>query len=131
MPQSLLRVLMDNTGKDLSAVLGIEQFSKLLQKTPRNNAQEVVRHARPVLATMLQQAEEKTQKQQAELIAAAKSHVMDQINNELARMKALMQVNPNVRQSEIDYLQLRLNVSLEYLSQAKLRLDALRVVMTV
>jgi ATP-dependent helicase HepA len=131
MPQSLLRVLLDNTGKDLSAVLGIEQFSKLLQKTPRNNAQEVVRHARPVLITMLQQAEEKTAGKQTELIAAAQARVADQLNGELARMKALMQVNPNVRQSEIDYLQQRLVASQQYLSQAKLRLDALRVVMTV
>lgn len=131
MPQSLLRVLLDNNGKDLSAVLGIEQFSKLLQKTPRNNAQEVVRHARPVLAEMLKQAEEKTRSQQANLIAAAQTQVAEQINGELARMKALMQVNPNVRQSEIDYLQQRLVASQQYLSQAKLRLDALRVVMTV
>lgn len=131
MPQSLLRVLLDSNGKDLSAVLGIEQFSKLLQKTPRNNAQEVVRHARPMLADMLRQAQEKTQSQQAELIAAAQAQVAEQINGELARMKALMQVNPNVRQSEIDYLQQRLVASQHYLSQAKLRLDALRVVMTV
>lgn len=131
MPQSLLRVLMDSNGKDLSAVLGIEQFSKLLQKTPRSNAQEVVRHARPALASMLQQAEEKTKGQQEELIAAAKAQVSAQLNDELARMKALMLVNSNVRQSEIDYLEQRLATSLDYLSQAKLRLDALRVVMTV
>lgn len=131
MPQSLLRVLLDQTGKDLSAVLGIEQFSKLLQKTPRNNAQEVVRHARPMLATMVQQAEEKTREKQSELMAAAQAQVSEQINAELARMKALMQVNPSVRQAEIDYLEQRLAVSQQYLSQAKLRLDALRVVMTV
>jgi len=129
MPQSLIRVLIDNTGKDLSAVLGIEQLSKLLQKTPRNNAQEIVRHARPMLTSMLQQAEEKTQPRQAELIAAAQTQVNEKINAELVRMKALMEVNPGVRQSEIDYLQERLAASQHYLSQAKLRLDALRVIM--
>lgn len=131
MPHSLIRILLDNNGKDLSAVLGIDQLGKLLQKVPRSNAQEVVRQARPLLSSMLQQAEEKTQPKQAELIAAAQAQVCEQLNNELERMKALMQVNPNVRQSEIDYLQERLAASQHYLSQAQLRLDALRVIMIV
>lgn len=131
MPHSLIRILLDNTGKDLSAVLGIDQLAKLLQKVPRNNAQEVVRQARPLLSSMLDQAEQKAQPKQAELIAAAQAQVSEQLNNELERMKALMQVNPNVRQSEIDYLQERLAASQHYLSQAQLRLDALRVIMIV
>ncbi|MFC3117081.1 RNA polymerase-associated protein RapA [Cellvibrio fontiphilus] len=131
MPQSLLRVLLDDKGKDLSAVLGITQLSKLLQKVPRNNAQDLVRHARPTLTTMVQTAEEITQAKQAELIAQAQAKVSEQLNAELARMKALKEVNPNVRQEEIDYLAQRLAASQHFLSQAKIRLDALRVVMTI
>jgi ATP-dependent helicase HepA len=131
MPQSMLRVLMDQNGKDLGTVLGIDKLSKLLQKIPRNNAQELVRHARPVLVEMLQKAEDKAKPQQTELIAAAQQKVRDEIMQELDRMQALAAVNPNVRQSEIDYLQESLAASLHYLSQAKLRLDSLRVIMTV
>jgi len=131
MPQSLIRVLLDDKGKDLTAVLGINQFSKLLQKVPRNNAQDLVRHARPTLTTMLQGAEQITAAKQADLIAQAKQLVTEQLKGELARMKALAQVNPNVRQQEVEYLEQRLASSQHFLSQAKLRLDALRVVMTV
>lgn len=131
MPQSLLRVLLDDKGKDLSAVLGITQLSKLLQKVPRNNAQDLVRHARPTLTTMVQKAEEITTAKQSELVAEAQAKVSEQLNGELARMKALKDVNPNVRQEEIDYLQQRLAASLHFLGQAKIRLDALRVVMTI
>jgi ATP-dependent helicase HepA len=131
MPQSLLRVLLDDKGKDLSAVLGINQLSKLLQKVPRNNAQDLVRHARPTLTTMVQKAEEITAAKQEELIAEAQAKVGEQLHGELSRMKALKDVNPNVRQEEIDYLQQRLTASQHFLSQAKIRLDALRVVMTI
>lgn len=131
MPQSLLRVLLDHTGKDLNAVLGIDQLGKLLHKVPRNNAQELVRHARPALVEMLQKAEDKAKPQQADLIAAAQQKVSAEINAELDRMKALAKVNPNVRQSEIEYLLERLAASQHYLSQAKLRLDSLRVIMTI
>lgn len=131
MPQSLLRVLLDDKGKDLSNVLGITQLSKLLQKVPRNNAQDLVRHARPTLTTMVQKAEEITIAKQEQLIAEAQAKVSEQLNGELARMNALKEVNPNVRQEEIDYLTQRLAASQHFLSQAKIRLDALRVVMTI
>jgi ATP-dependent helicase HepA len=103
----------------------------LLQKVPRNNAQDLVRHARPTLTTMVQKAEEITAAKQTELIAEAQTKVSEQLHGELARMKALKEVNPNVRQEEIDYLQQRLAASQHFLSQAKIRLDALRVVMTI
>jgi ATP-dependent helicase HepA len=131
MPQSLLRVLLDNKGKDLSAVLNINQLSKLLQKVPRPSAQELVRHARPQLTEMLKQAEDLAMPQQDKLIAAARTEMTRELNDELARLRALAGVNPNVRQSEIDYLQQRLETSEGYLAQAKLRLDAVRVIMTV
>lgn len=131
MPQSMLRVLLDNNGKDLAGVLGVEQLGKLLQKVPRNSARDIVRHARPTLLGMLQQAEERTAAQQNELIQAARSMASEHLQAELNRMKALQKVNPNVRQIEIDNLQQQLDESLVYLSQAKLRLDALRVIMIV
>jgi ATP-dependent helicase HepA len=131
MPQSMLRVLLDNNGKDLAGVLGVEQISKLLQKVPRNNARDIVRHARPTLLTMLSQAEEKTAAKQHELIQTAKDSISSQLTAELERMKALQLVNPNVRQLEIDNLQQRLDDSLACLSQATLRLDALRVIMII
>ncbi|HWV16889.1 MAG TPA: RNA polymerase-associated protein RapA [Cellvibrio sp.] len=131
MPQSLLRILLDQSGKDLAAILSVDKLGKLLQKVPRNNAQNLVRHARATLVEMLQNAEAKALPQQRELIAAAQQQVTLEINAELARMRALALVNPNVRQSEIDHLEQRLAASQHYLAQAKLRLDALRVIMTI
>jgi ATP-dependent helicase HepA len=130
-PQSMLRVLIDTSGKDLSSLLGINKMSQLLQKVPRNNAQELVRAARPKLNEMLHKAEEKAFPQQVELIARAQEHISQNINAEISRMIALAKINPNVRQSEIEYLKERLAVSQHYLSQATLRLDSLRVIMTI
>lgn len=130
-PQSMLRILLDSNGKDLAKLLTIEKLSKLLQKVPRNNAQDLVRHARPVLSEMLAKAEDMAAPQQADLINAAKEKISQELTAELSRMQALAKVNPNVRESEIRYLQERLAASLHFLSQAQLRLDALRVIMTI
>lgn len=131
LPKSLLRVLLDSTGKDLSQALAIEQLSRLLQKIPRNNAQEIVRHARPQLTKLLQDAEAKAAPRQAEWITEAQAQVRALLGAEIARLQALRQVNPNVRQVEIDQLVAQLDASEALLAQAKLRLDALRVIMMV
>lgn len=130
-PQSVMRVLLDDKGKDLSAVLNVAQLSRLVQKVPRNNAQELVRHARPQLTEMIQKAEQITQANQAGLIEQAKAAVGAQLGAEIDRLQALAQVNPNVRQEEIQYLQERLAASQHFLGLAKVRLDSLRVVMTI
>lgn len=130
-PQSFIRVLLDDKGKDLSAVLNVTQLSKLVQKVPRNNAQELVRHARPQLTEMIARAEQITQANQAKFIDAAVTAVAAELGAEIDRLKSMAKVNPNVRQDEIEYLQQRMKTSQEYLNQAKVRLDSLRVVMTI
>jgi len=131
MPHSVMRVLLDDKGKDLASVLNVAQLSKLVQRVPRNNAQELVRHARPQLTDMLHTAETLAQANQREVIEAAKAAVKAEMGAEIDRLQALAAVNPNVRESEIHYLQERLVISLEFIAQAKVRLDSLRVVMTV
>lgn len=131
MPESVLRVLLDDKGKDFSGLLPAEKLQSLLQKVPRHNAQELVRHARQELSGLLQKAEEMTEAKQSSLIAAAQESVRQELTNELSRLQALAKVNPNVRQDEIVYLQERLAASLHFLSLAKIRLDSLRVIMTI
>lgn len=131
LPETVLHLLLDARGNDLSSVLGAGKLSPLLQKVPRPAAQELVRHARPQLSDMVAQAEELVQPRQAELIPQARAFMQRELNAELDRLRALAEVNPNVRQSEIDSLQERLEVTDNHLSRAQLRLDAVRVIMTV
>lgn len=131
LPQSVLRVLLDPKGKDLSAALEAGKLDSLLQKVPRPSAQDVVRHARPQLSEMIDQAEALAAPQQDKLVTAAKNSVRQTLEAELSRLKSLAEVNPNVRQSEVDALERQLSDSEKYLDRAQLRLDAVRVIMTV
>lgn len=131
MPESVLRVLLDDKGKDLSNLLPAEKLHQLLQKIPRNNAQDLVRHARSQLSELLQKAEAITEARQQSLIQSAQDAVKSELTNELIRLQSLAKVNPNVRQDEIAYLQERLAASLHFLSLAKIRLDSLRVIMAI
>lgn len=131
LPETVLHLLLDARGNDLSSVLGAGKLGPLLQKVPRPSAQDLVRHARPQLSEMVDQAEELVQPRQGKLISEARARMQAELNAELDRLRALAEVNPNVRQSEIDSLQERLETTDSHLSRAQLRLDAVRVIMTV
>jgi len=131
LPEAVLRVLVDTNGKNLSAVLEAGKLEGLLQKVPRPSAQDLVRHARPQLADMMDRAEQLVAPRQQALIEAARASVTDTLKGELDRLKALAQVNANVRQSEITQLEQQLEDSERHLSRAQLRMDAVRVIMTV
>ncbi len=131
LPETVLHLLLDARGNDLSSVLGAGKLGPLLQKVPRPAAQELVRHARPQLSEMVDQAEKLVQPRQTELVSEARARMQRELNAELDRLRALAKVNPNVRQSEIESLQERLEVTDSHLSRAQLRLDAVRVIMTV
>ncbi len=131
LPEAVLRVLIDANGKNLSAVLEAGKLDGLLQKVPRPSAQDLVRHARPQLAQMMDSAEALVAPRQEELVEQARQQVTSALTEERDRLKALAEVNPNVRKSEIEMLEQQLADSGKYLNRAQLRTDAVRVIMTV
>jgi ATP-dependent helicase HepA len=131
LPESVLRVLLDPKGKDLSGALAAGKLDSLLQKVPRPSAQDLVRHARPQLAEMMDQAEALVAPKQQALIDDARTRVIQALSAELERLRALAEVNPNVRHQEIETLEKQLADSEQYLNRAQLRMDAVRVIMTV
>ncbi|MGI9319247.1 MAG: hypothetical protein ACR2QW_18110, partial [bacterium] len=50
------------------------------------------------------------------------------LENEIQRLEALIEINPNVREEEVDFLRNQLQAITSNLEQAKVRLDALRII---
>ena len=50
---------------------------------------------------------------------------------EINRLRALQKVNPNVRDAEIDFFDQQLKALTQLIDATRLRLDALRVVVTM
>ena len=53
--------------------------------------------------------------------------ISEKAKDDLQRLKALAKVNPNIRKEEITQLEENQQAVIEYLSNAKLKLDAIRV----
>jgi ATP-dependent helicase HepA len=52
------------------------------------------------------------------------------VNSEIARLKALRQINPNVRNEEIEFFIRQLQALTLAFDSARVRLDALRVIIS-
>lgn len=129
LPVTPLRVLVDSQGRDLSAVLPQDKLQPLLQKIPRNTAQQIAKQARDPIALLIKRAEQVVEDARAALMAQAVSAVEEKLSAEIERLQALSTVNPAIRPVEIERLSEDKSLLKEYLASASLKLDALRVIL--
>ncbi len=129
--EPLVRVLLDSNGKDFAQVLGADKLHQLLKKVPRASAQELVRHSRAPISKLLDQAEAQVAPLRDQQVSDAKALATADIGREIEHLQDLAKVNPNIREDEVNYLHTRLATSLECLDPASLKLDAVRVIITV
>ncbi|UTW45886.1 RNA polymerase-associated protein RapA [bacterium SCSIO 12696] len=131
LPASSVRVVVESSGRDLSAVITKDHLQRLGKKVAMATAQELVRHARGQISELVEKAEVIAGGQQADLVDQAVEKMQQQQQLELQRLQALAAVNPNIRSEEVAHLQEIIEQLQSYLSGAELRLDSLRVAITV
>ncbi len=118
---------MDNKRNDLSNILTEKHFNKLGQRVRRHAAQDFVRHARPKIVTMIEKAEQLAAEQEQSIIDTANKQMQTLQQSELRRLRALAEVNPNIRQEEIDHLLAEADELQHHLDSAHIKLEAVRV----
>ncbi|MCY1183866.1 RNA polymerase-associated protein RapA [compost metagenome] len=94
---------------------------------PRSSANKFVQAQRDALAKQFAIGESKVLPRHAERVEKARQHLVASLDEELARLTALKEVNPSVRDSELEALRKQRDQSLELLDKASLRLEAIRI----
>ncbi|OMH32876.1 RNA polymerase-binding ATPase [Motiliproteus sp. MSK22-1] len=129
LPHASIRVLVDVEGNDLSAVLADHHVNQLAKRVAKGTAPNIVRLARDQIGDMISRADAIASGQQPLIVDEAIANMSEVLGAEMARLKALSEVNPNIREEEVKYLE-DLTVSLaEYLEGAQVQLDAIRVIL--
>ncbi len=131
LPPSILRVLIDNEGRELSEILTDEHLAAVRQPVDKKTAGKVVRAYGDQVRDMVRDAQQRAEEQSPAVLAEARTHGSEQLEGEINRLRALQQVNPNVRDAEIKFYEGQLVALKEALAVCKPRLDALRVIVTV
>ena len=131
LPPTPVRVLLDQTGQILTHSVSFDGLAKHLQHVKRALARDVIKECLPQLREMLDRAEQAADRQLPALVDQAQQHMQSSLDHELARLKALSARAPSVRQDEVEAL-VQERAQLETsLSATRLRLDAVRVIVTI
>ena len=128
LPVTPMRLLLDPQGRDLAKAVSFSQLEKQLAPLARQGAAKVVKALRKQLDNSLSQAEQ-IALQQLPAIQQQAQHCMQQaLGAEVERLQQLRQVNPAVRLEEIAFLQQQQTDLCHYIAKARLKLDAIRLV---
>ena len=127
LPPTPVRCLLDVNGNELAAKVSFETLEAQIESLPKHLSSKIAKSQRDTVETLLDRAEALADVQHAELVQQATQRFTTELDEEIERLKALQQVNPLVRQSEIDALESQRGQGAEVLGQAKIRLDALRI----
>jgi ATP-dependent helicase HepA len=129
-PPTLVRFLFDQEGNDLS-VLPFESFAEQPRQFDREHALELVRAQRKLITQLLALADREAQGKLPSIVAASGKRMLDAMTSELKRLAALRRVNPNVRKEELDQVKENAMEMNACIQAANLRLDAVRVMVTM
>jgi ATP-dependent helicase HepA len=128
LPPTCLRVLLDAQGEDRSQLLTHEQLQGLCLSHNRKLIDTVINSQGERIKLLLVRATQLAENQGKALADASLEQMRRELTDEHERLTALAQVNPNVKAEEIERVAVRRAMLAAHLAQAKVRLDAVRLV---
>ncbi|MFO8045799.1 MAG: RNA polymerase-associated protein RapA [Halomonas sp.] len=131
LPPTAVRVLLDESGANLTDRISFTGLSKNLQKVKKAMARDLIRSRLEVLRDLLDRGELEAERELPSITEAAQTRMRDELDGELARLTALARHNPAVRDDELNALRAERQALDEAIEGARLRLDSVRVIVTV
>lgn len=128
LPSALIRILLDEQGNDDYPHLEHDAINRHLVPVAAGIAKQVIQLKEDAIKALLTLSEQKASEQAPQLIAQAETRIKLTFSPEIERLKALQQVNPNVRAEEIQFFEQQLLQLTNALKSSNLRLDAVRVI---
>jgi ATP-dependent helicase HepA len=128
LPPTALRLLLDAEGRDRAEDFPHQRLRGQCLTRNRRLAHAIIKAKTTTLETMIEAGELQANEAAAALEVAARARMTGELDAEIARLRALARVNPNIRAEEITALEERRDRLSRYLTRVRLHLDALRLV---
>ena len=130
LPLSPIRLLVDSRGKDLAEIMPHERLNDLCEKVKKPVALQVIKQVHDQVEEKMKHAAGLADTQRIELLDRAEATMRRELGQELARLEALREVNPSIRQVELDHLRHRIEECAAHITHASLQMQALRLIIT-
>ena len=128
LPPTPVRVLVDHAGKDESGTWDAVAFARALKPTDVHALLDLPGLRDDLLPELVERAETLATQRVGPLTTQATRMMNETLGREIARLTALQRVNPNVRPEEVAALVGQQASLAEHLRNARLRLDAVRLI---
>jgi len=126
MPPLVVRSVITPDLGDISETFEFSGFSDHLD-VPTETLQKILGSQAAGLRSMLAVAQKNVAGKLTRLIESGLAHMSNTMDLEIERLEQLMKVNENVRPEELDYLKLRKELLNDAIQGARMRMDAVRV----
>lgn len=127
----MVRTLINQQGKDVSPIIAEDYIRQSRQAIPVATASRIITGFGDALKNLLSHSEKQALPRAQQLLSEAMQERILRLQHEASRLTALQQINSHVRAEEIEFFRDQA-VALKRVQQsAKLRVDALRVIVTV
>jgi ATP-dependent helicase HepA len=128
LPTTTIRVVLDEHGSSHEKDLSHNQIQRSRTPVNADTANRIVRAKETALRQLIIQCEDMARTQAPAILESAHQRSEQILNREINRLRALRQINPNVRDEEIDFFIQQREILDRALESASLRLDAVRVI---
>ena len=128
LPPTPIRLLLDKNGQDLNASVSYDNLNPQLSPVGRHIASKIANASQALVHQLIQQGDREAETRLDSLKAEATAAMNQHLNDELERLTDLKAVNPNIRDEELDHLREQQQQLAGYINKAKLKLDALRLI---
>ena len=128
LPTTPIRILLDKGGNDLSDKVTFEQFNNQLAPVGKKIGSQLTLALQSQISAQLPKSHELAENAISSLQQTAAEQVEQSLGEELARLTALKQINPNIREDELDFIRHQQQQLGEHIAKAEVKLDAIRLI---
>ncbi len=130
LPPTVIRLLLNEKGLEMGQKLTFDMINKAAKPTSRDLSLKIIKLKQTAIRKLLSQSQQLAQNSAANVLKNARASSSKLLQGEVERLQSLQAVNENVRADEIAHLQQQL-VDLEAIfDAARVRLDAVRIIVT-
>ena len=130
-PNSSISIVIDEQGRQHGHILDRSVIKQLMQRVDIDTSIKIVKARQTELGNLLHTAELAAEQQVPKLIEDARQRGQAVLGKEIDRLTALQQINVGVRGEEIEFFREQFREFEEALSHARVRLDAVRVMVAI
>ncbi|MBL4659564.1 MAG: RNA polymerase-associated protein RapA [Alcanivoracaceae bacterium] len=126
-PADSIRLIADEKLMDRTKALTIQFIHNNHSSVPLNVALQVIKMKVAEMKKIITAIENKAERILPELIKQAQELAEKELDGEIIRLQNLSKINDNIRCEEIEHLQTQKQLTLKALSEAKIQMNAVRV----